>query len=91
MLWADFLRPVWEPMIEATDELFNMLGDKLGEISDFVFTVWEGVRTDTERFWGQIIAIIDKGVKDRDKWYGYIHEPANSRKIEYPQSTPTGN
>ncbi|HEC65855.1 MAG TPA: hypothetical protein ENI23_11195 [bacterium] len=64
MLWAEFLRPVWEPMIEATDELFNMLGDKLGEISDFVFTVWEGVRTDTERFWGQIIAIIDKVVKD---------------------------
>jgi len=54
IVWKEVLRPIWQPIVEASESLFNFLSDWIEKISDFVYEKWTAVGNVLKGVWNAI-------------------------------------
>lgn len=54
IVWKELLRPIWQPIVEASERLSNFLADWLGRISDLVYEKWTAVGNILKGVWNAI-------------------------------------
>lgn len=54
-VWAEVLKPIWQPIVEATTIAFGWLKEQLGVLADFVYTIWTKIQGTIGGIWGVVV------------------------------------
>ena len=54
IVWKEILRPIWQPVIEASKILFGFLTEWLGKVKDYVSDKWIAVGVALKEVWNSI-------------------------------------
>jgi len=63
IVWKEILRPIWQPIVDASKALITFFADWFKKIGDFIYEKWIGVKDKTREIWESISNTIKEKVE----------------------------